>query len=111
MTKPLIYIAGPYTNPDPVLNTRNAVHVGLRIYERTGAGVIIPHLSLLAHAMHPHNIDYWYKFDLALLAPCTALYRIEGQSTGADNEVAFAHEHDIPVYTKLPALYKTLGCG
>lgn len=26
MTRPLIYIAGPYTHPDPVANTHAAIH-------------------------------------------------------------------------------------
>lgn len=28
MRKPLVYVAGPYTNPDPVENTHTAIQVG-----------------------------------------------------------------------------------
>lgn len=96
--KPLIYIAGPYTNPDPVENTRSAVEFGMGLYEATDAPVIVPHLSLLSHAMFPRGIDYWYAFDLALVLHCDAVFRLAGASSGADKEEAFAEEHNIPIF-------------
>lgn len=108
---PLIYIAGPYTNPDPVENTHKAVKVGLKVFEETGCGVIIPHVTLLAHAIEPHGIDYWYLFDIKQLQHCHALYRMDGPSTGADGEVAFAEEHGIPVFHYLSDLYKWVEAG
>lgn len=100
----MIYIAGPYTHPDPVLNTNLAIKAGLRVWDE-GYGVpIIPHLSMLAHIVDPRPLEYWYRFDLALLARCDALWRLEGESVGADNEVEFALAHNIPVITKLEDL-------
>ena len=109
--KPLIYIAGPYTHGDPVTNTRDAVEEGMRIYEATGAGVIVPHLSLLAHVMFPRPLDYWYNFDLAQLIYCDAVYRLDGPSHGADREVAFAEEHGIPVFLDRRALLLWIESG
>lgn len=97
MSKPLIYVAGPYTNPDPVTNTRDAFYMGLRIYETTGCPVLVPHLTLLGHAMFPRDLEFWYQFDLAQVAKVDAVYRLAGSSSGADKEVAFAEEHGIPV--------------
>jgi hypothetical protein len=112
MTSHLIYIAGPYTKPDPIINTRKAASVGMKIHEDTMAGVIIPHLSLLAHAMFPRELEYWYAFDLAQVAACTAVCRIPGVSVGADAEEAFARQRGIPVFSStwdgLNALYKFL---
>jgi len=102
----LVYIAGPYTNPDPVVNTRTAVAMGLNIHDATGVGVIVPHLSLLAHAMYPNSVDYWYKFDLAQLANCTALYRIAGDSIGADDEEKYALNRGIPIFKDTRKLYR-----
>lgn len=101
MSGQLVYIAGPYTNGDPVKNTRDATAVGLHIFGRTGAGVIIPHLNLLAHAMFPEPPEYWYEFDLRILERCTHLLRLPGESFGADREVERAHELGIPVFADL----------
>ena len=104
----LVYIAGPYTNPDPVINTRQATEAGLKVYERTGAGVLIPHLSLLAHAMFPRDIDFWYLFDLSQVAHCTHLLRLPGASTGADREVEYARGIGLGVYHDLDDLVADL---
>jgi hypothetical protein len=96
--KPLVYIAGPYTHPDPIENTHRHIQLGMRLVETGLAAVEIPHLSLLAHLVDPHPVDYWYAFDLDKLAHCHFLYRAIGESTGADNEVARAIELVIPVF-------------
>lgn len=95
--KPLVYVAGPYSQPDPVLNTHRAVRVGMRIFDTGLAGVIIPHLSLAAHLIAPRPIGYWYDFDLLQLEHCDFLYRMVGSSTGADMEVQTATRLGIPV--------------
>ena len=95
--KPLVYIAGPYSHPDPVLNTRNACQVADRLVE-AGAAVIVPHLSLLWHAISPAPVDEWYRRDLDVLAHCHAVAWLPGASKGADAEVAFAENRGIPVY-------------
>lgn len=96
--KPLVYIAGPYTNPDPVENTRNAIKFGMALYDEGQVAVIIPHLSLLSHMVEPRDIDYWYEFDLDQLDHCHALYRMRGESTGADAEVEHARARGIPIF-------------
>lgn len=97
--KPLVYIAGPYTNPDPVANTHEAIKWGETI-ERFGCDVVIPHLSLLWHIVVPAPLEKWYARDLAVLARCDALFRFPGASSGADKEVTFAEERGIPVFAE-----------
>lgn len=101
--KPLIYIAGPYTHPDPVINTRQAVAVAESII---GNGMIphIPHLNLLWHYATHHTPEFWYDYDLHILKRCDGLYRIPGPSKGADLKVDFAHKHQIPVFMRWDAL-------
>lgn len=101
--KPLAYVAGPYTKPDPVINVRRAVQVG-DILTKAGAAVIVPHLSMLWHLISPKPIDCWYAQDLDLLAHCSMLVRIPGESTGADLEVEFAEATGIKVYSIPEAL-------
>jgi hypothetical protein len=94
-----VYIAGPYITGDPVINSRRAIGVGMNIHEQTGAAVIVPHMSLLAHAMFPReNVKYWYDFDIALLEHCTHLLRLDGESFGADREVKKAEKLDIKIF-------------
>jgi nucleoside 2-deoxyribosyltransferase len=96
--RPLIYVAGPYTHPDPVKNTHKAVQAGLHLHECYDVAVIIPHLSIVAHLISPRDDEYWYGFDLALVAHCDGLVRLPGRSHGADIEVNYAIELGIPVW-------------
>lgn len=96
--RPLVYVAGPYANPDPVFNTHEAIRVAERIQNTQFVTAFVPHLSLLWHIVAPHEVDHWYDLDLAFLARCDALLRMPGASTGADNEVIFANARQIPVF-------------
>ena len=93
-----VYVAGPYTNPDPIIGTRNAV-LAAEDVRSWGAVPIIPHLSMLWHLISPHeDINFWYEYDLKLLEKCDALLRLPGASSGADAEVRAADYWDIPVF-------------
>ena len=94
--KKLVYIAGPYTNPDPVANTHKAIRIGNLLSER-GYAVFIPHLTLIWHLVSPKPLQFWYDHDIELLYRCDLLYRIKGSSKGADEEVRVAEEFGIPV--------------
>lgn len=96
--KPLVYIAGPYTNPDPVENTHNAIVCGEWIEEDFDVAVVIPHLSMLWHLVRPAPLEIWYQRDLHVLERCDAVYRMIGISTGADAEVTHARLHEIPAF-------------
>lgn len=104
VSRPLVYIAGPYTGPDPILNTHNAVIAGMRLWEEHDIPVVVPHLSLLAHIIYPMDLHEWYALDLHQLERCDALLRLPGPSDGADQEVAYAKHHDIPVFTTVNEL-------
>lgn len=91
-----IYLAAPYTNPDPVMNTREVI-LAADILATRGYYPYVPHLILFWHLLHPHQVEFWYKFDLAWLLKCDTLIRLSGKSEGADKEVKFAEEHGIKV--------------
>lgn len=93
-----IYVAGPYTKVDVILNVREAVKVGDKLREM-GHTPFIPHLTMLWHLIAPHSaVDYWYQLDLEWLKKCDALFRFPGKSKGADVEVEFARKLGLPVY-------------
>jgi len=109
--RPLVYIAGPYTHPDPVVNTRNAIIAGDELQETGLVTCFVPHLSLIQHMVAPHDLDHWYEYDLAMLRRCDALLRLTGESSGADKEMAFARAQQIPVFLNAVSLITWLRCG
>lgn len=104
MTKPLLYIAAPYTREDPVLNTHRVCRVASEIYDYGDHVPLIPHLNLVWHLIDPRPVEDWYEYDLELLARCDLLVRLPGPSTGADREVTEAQSLGIGLlpYDELP---------
>jgi hypothetical protein len=92
----IIYVSGPYTKPEPVLNSKRAIAYGAYLLD-AGYVPIIPHLSMFWHMLHPHEWEVWLQYDIQLVRVCHALHRLSGESTGADREVAEAKCHNIPV--------------
>lgn len=95
--RPLVYLAGPYSF-DPIVTTHEAVHNADAAQDTGLVTVYVPHLSMLSNLVKPKPVNHWYAWDLAMLARCDALWRIPGDSFGADNEVSFAIERHIPVF-------------
>lgn len=100
---PRVYVAGPYSNGDPQLNTDRAIDVGDAIADM-GADPFIPHLSHYREARHARPYTFWIEEDLRWLQVCHALYRMEGKSKGADGEVAEAQRLGIPVFYEMDDL-------
>jgi len=91
-----VYVAGPLTRGDQLLNIRKAIDVGDHI-QSIGYNAFIPHLSCQWHMTHAHGYEWWMKWCLSWLETCAAIVRIPGESSGADREVARARELGIPV--------------
>lgn len=105
MTKPLVYLAGPITKPDPLVNTHHALHLAARIL---GEGVVtpfVPHLTVLWELVLPQDYETWLAYDFEIIAKCNALLRIPGESAGADREVVHASELGIPIFHTVEDLY------
>lgn len=106
-SKPLIYIAGPYTSPDPVENTHNACRLGVELIDDGYVTPVVPHATLVMQMVVPRqDVNYWYKYDLEVMARCDAVFRMPGKSTGADAEIAAAIEQGLPVWYSKEALYE-----
>jgi hypothetical protein len=81
-----LYLAGPYTKPDPIINTHAALQVATILFERGLYVPHVPHLTLLWHMVTPRPIGLWYRLDKHHLSRCDAFCRLPGESTGADEE-------------------------
>jgi hypothetical protein len=113
----LVLIAGPYlsgTNGDPEKIARNRERLesfALPIYERGHLPMIGEWMALpIIHAAGGRSADdaifrnYQYPVAHRLLECCDALFRISGESRGADLDVARAAELGLPVYRDLNEL-------
>ena len=92
-----IYIAGPYTKGDTAENVRNAIYAG-NFLANKGHAVFIPHLTHFWHMLIPNGYDFWMKQDEIWLRECDAVYRIDGESAGADKECEIARSLGMPIY-------------
>lgn len=91
-----VYVAGPYSKPDPCVNTHDAIRVGSLLWDR-GYTPFVPHLTHLWHTVAPRPYIDWLAYDLVWLAACDVLLRLPGESSGADLEIEFAKERGIHV--------------
>ena len=98
-----VYVAGPYTGADPAVNVRAAILVGARLLD-AGHVPFIPHLTHFWHLVSPRPYEDWMQLDMAWIEVCEAMFRIPGESAGADREVARAKELGIPVFHDLDGL-------
>ena len=97
---PKVYIAGPYTKGDVAQNVAAAIEVADKL-ATLDLVVFVPHLTHFWHLHSPRPYEFWLFQDLEWLKVCNAVYRITGESSGADKEVAYAKDHGIPVFTKI----------
>ena len=95
-TRPVLYIAGPYSFPDPPRNVHRAVQVGTYLMDHGLAWPLVPHLSMLWDTISPRPYADWLALDFALLERCDGLVRLAGTSTGADGETDWCNEHGVP---------------
>src|SRR4030042_4199318 len=96
MKKIKVYIASPYTLPDPCINTNKAMNVANNLMN-LGYIPFIPHLTHFQHTFHPRPPEDWYEYDKEFLKICDVVLRLNGESKGADEETALAKELKIPV--------------
>ena len=100
MTKPIkvfkVYIAGPYTKPDPAVNTARAMDMWHELRD-LGFSPLCPHLSHFLHIHHARPYQEWLDYDNEWIEVCDVLLRLPGESSGADDEVLLSKSLDIPV--------------
>lgn len=98
-----VYIAGPYTEGDTILNVRAAIDAANRLVE-FGCAPFVPHLFHFWHLVHPQNYHTWMDIDIEWLKQCDMLLRLSGPSKGSEQEVDLARQCGIAVYTSIEEL-------
>lgn len=103
MSACFVYVAGPYSSPDPAVNTANAIKVATQLLD-LGYVPFCPHLCHLWHLVNPRPYEDWLDYDNQWITKCEVLLRMPGASSGADKEMALAAKLGVPVVHSLEQL-------
>ena len=98
-----VYIASPYT----IGNKQENVETQIKMAAKLISFGYNPFWPLASHYvdLYIHNSwDTWMDLDLDWILACDCLLRLPGESKGADMEVTFALEHNIPVFYSVDEL-------
>jgi hypothetical protein len=116
MSKPIIYIASPYTKGDPAINTRFQCEVFDRLLTDGKVTPIAPLWSHFQHLIFPRPYEDWTAYDLEIVQVCNACLRLNAEhspmeyrvteSSGADGEEAEFEAMGRPVFYSIEDLYR-----
>lgn len=95
--KQKIYIASPYTIGDQALNVREQILTGHKLM-KLGFCPYIPELHHFVHLLCPLEYDEIMDLDLQWLDSCDCVFRLPGESKGADIEVKYALDNNKKVF-------------
>lgn len=98
-----VYIAAPYTSPDPAVNTAIAMAMWHHLRD-LGFSPFCPHLSHFLHIHKARPYQEWLDYDNEWIEVCDVLLRLPGDSSGADDEITLALNLDIPVCYSVDSL-------
>lgn len=100
--KQRIYIMGPYSNGDQVLNVRDALRTANDVIHANGVP-FIPHLFHFWHLHSPQPKSFWMRIDFQMMHACHAIVSTceLGKATeGMIEEINYNNEHlQLPVFT------------
>lgn len=104
---PVVYVAGPFRGKDHYAIHKNVERAEALSHEvwAIGAAAICPH-TMTQHFQDSLPDEVWLKGDIELLRRCDALVLVEGyeRSSGTKAEVAYALDHNIPVFFSVEEL-------
>ncbi len=98
-----VYIASPYTKGDVAVNVKRQLDCADELMT-LGFAPFAPLYSHFQHMAHPRPYEEWLRIDLEWITVCQCLLRLDGESSGADNEVQFAYGRNMPVFYSIAAL-------
>lgn len=103
-----VYIASPYWDDDHFVRYEN-VKRQMHIADKLLAEGFLPfwplHYFFIEQHHHREEVE-WLAISLQWMRSMDALVRLDGDSKGADREVAFAQDINIPVFFGVDDLLK-----
>jgi hypothetical protein len=114
-TRPVVYIASPYSKGDPAINTHFQCEVWDKLMNDGVVWPVAPLWSHFQHTLYPRKYQDWIAYDMAMIPRYDACLRINPdypelkyattQSSGADNEAAEFKRLGKPVFYSIEDLY------
>lgn len=98
-----VYVAGPYSIGNQEFNAKSMIDTSQMLLT-LGYTPYCPLLTHWWHLEHPLEWAEWMRYHLKWLNVCDCLYRMAGESVGADIEVEYAKKIGIPVYYNMDQL-------
>jgi hypothetical protein len=105
--RPCVYVSGPFSNGSTAsasqrrANVQRAESVG-RALANAGFNPHVPHAATVHLEDSTMTYEDFLGLDLSIIAAwAEAVYRMPGESVGADREVAFAKQLGLPVFDNL----------
>lgn len=90
-----VYVAGPISS-DPMTGVHRATYMSRQMF-LDGMAPFVPHWD--TQWMLPDgNWQAYLEFDLEFVSVCDAVYRLGGESRGADKECEVAQHLGIPIF-------------
>ena len=115
MDKPIVYIASPYTQNDPAINTHFQCQIFNQLMDDGKVWPIAPLWAHFQHTLFPRPYLDWVNYYKALLKLYDACLRLnaeyrpmnyrETQSAGADGEIEYFLSVRKPVFYSIEELY------
>lgn len=99
MKRRRVFVSGPVGGQDGRLDRIQAAIAVADDLQAAGFFPFVPHLFHFWDEQRPHDYEFWMAHCFAWLDVCDAVYRMPGESPGADREVMRALEAGIPVFT------------
>jgi hypothetical protein len=115
MTKPVVYIASPYTKGDPGINTHFQCRIFDQLMDDSKVWPVAPLWSHFQHINYPRQYQDWIDYDMAMIPRYDACLRLSAyydktdysatESDGADAEVVLFKSLNKPVFYCVAELY------
>ena len=99
-----VYIASPYTLGDVAVNVKVQIDAADKLID-AGFAPFAPLYSHFQHMAHPRPYQDWVKLDMEWVKVCDCLLRLDGKSSGADDEVKLAKKLNLPVFYSFVELF------
>lgn len=90
-----VYVAGPISS-DPFEGVTRGSAMGRKMFV-DGLAPFVPHFDAFWF-LPEGNWNAYLEYDIEYVSVCDAVFRLDGESKGADLEVSIAEELGIPVF-------------
>lgn len=105
-----VYIASAYSLGDPVENVNAQIRAANEL-RKAGFNPFLPLLQHYEQVQFPREYQYWMDVSIDWMKKCDCVFRLPGESNGADVETLHANLMNMPVFYELENLVRYYNNG